>query len=168
MVKMMSKTVHGNVFQINIKPETVGQRGLPKHPTPKALVTRVGLDGDFNRWRHEEAHDDLAMAILLMPLETIEELQGEGWPIKPGDIGENFTTEGIPYSSFVPGKHYQIGKAVIRITKPCDPCSNLYALPNIGKDRDIVKALYTRRGWYASVETEGWVAKGDSITEVAS
>jgi MOSC domain-containing protein YiiM len=117
MVKMMSKTVHGNVFQINVKPETVGQRGLPKYPTERALVTSSGLDGDFNRWRHEEAHGDLAMAILLMPLETIEELQEEGWPIKPGDIGENFTTEGIPYNSFAPGNHYEIGKAVITITK---------------------------------------------------
>lgn len=110
MVKMMSKTVHGNVFQINVKPETVGQRGLPKYPTQRALVTRSGLDGDFNRWRHEEAHDDLAMAILLIPLETIEELQGEGWPIKPGDIGENFTTEGIPYSSFAPESIIKSGR----------------------------------------------------------
>ncbi len=131
-------------------------------------VTRSGLDGDFNRWRHEEAQDNLAMAVLLMPLETIEELQKEGWPLKPGDIGENFTTQGIPYNSFAPGKHYRIGEAVITITKPCDPCSFLYSLPNIAKDKDIVKAMYNRRGWYASVENEGWVAKGDSIAEVIS
>jgi len=163
---MVSKTVRGKVFQINVKSETVGERGLPKHSTSQALVTRTGLDGDFNRWRHEEAHDDLAMAVLLMPLETIEELQGEGWPIKPGDIGENFTTEGIAYNSFAPGKRYQIGKAVIRITKRCDPCNNLYALPKIGRHEDIVKALYNRRGWYASVENEGLVVKGDPVTEL--
>jgi MOSC domain-containing protein YiiM len=151
-------SVAGIVHQINLKSERPGERGLPKFPVDRALVKRTGLVGDFNRWRHEEAHDDLAMAILLMPLETIGELQVEGWPIKPGDIGENFTTEGIPYNSFSPGKRYQIGKAVIRITKPCDPCSNLYALPNIGKGKDIVKALYKRRGWYASVENEGSVA----------
>jgi MOSC domain-containing protein YiiM len=50
------------------------------------------------------------MAILLIPLETIEELQGEGWPIKPGDIGENFTTEGIPYSSFAPESIIKSGR----------------------------------------------------------
>jgi len=91
---MIPKTQAGIVFQINIKPETLGERGLPKYPTQRALVTRTGLDGDFNRWRHEEAHDDLAMAVLLMPLETSEELKEEGWPIKPGSIGENFTTQG--------------------------------------------------------------------------
>jgi MOSC domain-containing protein YiiM len=160
--------VLGTIFQINVKPETPGERGIPKVPTQRALVTRNGLDGDFNRWRHEEAHDDLAMAILLMPLETIEALKAEGWPIEPGDIGENFTTQGIPYNSFAPGKHYRIGEAVITITKPCDPCSFLYVLPNIGKSKDIVQAMYNRRGWYASVETEGWVAKGDSISEVTS
>jgi MOSC domain-containing protein YiiM len=158
----------GIVHQINLKSERPGERGLPKVPVDRALVKRTGLVGDFNRWRHEEAHDDLAMAILLMPLETIEELKGEGWPIKPGDIGENFTTEGIPYNSFSPGKRYQIGRTVITITKPCAPCSNLYLLPKIGKDKDIVKVMHNRRGWYASVETEGWVAKGDSITEVPS
>ncbi len=168
MVEMISKTKLGVVFQINVKPETPGERGIPKYPTQRALVTRTGLGGDFNRWRHEEAHDDLAMAILLMPLETIGELKSEGLPIKPGDIGENFTTQGIPYNSFATGKHYQIGEAVITITKPCDPCSFLYVLPNIGKDKDIVKALNNRRGWYASVETEGWVAKGDAISEVTS
>jgi MOSC domain-containing protein YiiM len=165
---MVTKTQLGIVFRINVKPETPGERGLPKHPTQRALVTRTGLVGDFNRWRHEEAHDDLSMAVLLMPLETIEELKEEGWLIGPGDLGENFTTQGIPYDSFAPGKRYRIGEAVITITKPCDPCSFLSALPNIGKDKDIVKALHNRRGWYASVETVGWVAKGDSITQVTS
>ncbi len=165
---MISKTLHGKVFQINVKRETSGERGLPKFPTQRAMVTKTGLDGDFDRWRHEEAHDDVAMAILVMPLETIEELSREGWRIKPGDIGENITTEGFAYSSFAPGNRYQMGNVVIRITKPCDPCSNLYALPNIGKDKDIVKGLYNRRGWYASVEREGWVTKGDSITEVTN
>jgi MOSC domain-containing protein YiiM len=165
---MTSTTPIGRVFQINVKPQTPGEHGLPKYSTLRALVTRAGLQGDFNRWRHEEAHDDAAMAILVMPLETIEELKREGWPIKPGSIGENFTTQGIPYHEFAPGKRYQIGKATIRITKACDPCSNLYALPNIGKDKDIVKAMYNRRGWYASVDREGWVTTGDSIMELNS
>jgi len=165
---MNPNTLHGIVFQVNVKSETPGERGLPKHPVQRVLVVRTGLDGDFNRWRHENAHDDLAMAVLLMPLETIEELKDEGWPIGAGDVGENFTTQGIPYNSFAPGKHYRIGEAVITITKPCDPCNFLYDIPNVGKDKDIVKAMHNRRGWYARVESEGWVAKGDSITEVTS
>ncbi|MGA8903432.1 MAG: MOSC domain-containing protein [Candidatus Bathyarchaeia archaeon] len=163
---MNSERPIGEVRQINVKAEAHGERGLPKRPVDRVLVKRNGLVGDFNRWRHEEAHDDPAMAVLLMPIETIQELNREGWPIKPGDIGENFTTSGIPYGSFAPGKRYKLGRAVIKITKPCDPCSNLYLLPYAGKDKDIVKAIYQRRGWYASVEVEGEAAQGDTIEEL--
>ncbi len=156
----------GEVRQINIKPETAGERGLPKHPVDRVLVKRTGLVGDFNKWRHEEAHDDSAMAVMIMPLEEIQALNDEGWAIRPGDIGENFTTTGIPYGAFASGKRYRVGEAVLKITKPCDPCSNLYLLPAIGKDKDIVKAMLHRRGWYASVEKEGQVIKGDAIEEL--
>ena len=158
----------GHVYQINLKPETEGQRGLPKHPVENVFVNRDGLVGDFNRWRHEETHDDPTMAVLLMPLETIEELNKEGWPLGPGDLGENFTTEGIAYGNFAPPKSFKIGGAVITVTKACDPCNNLYAIPKIAKRRDIVKALYKRRGWYARVDQEGKVSTGDPIIEVNS
>jgi MOSC domain-containing protein YiiM len=153
---------------VNLKPEVHGERGLPKTPVDRALVRRTGLVGDFNKYRHEEAHDDPAMAVLLMPIETIQELNKEGWPIKPGDIGENFTTLGISYDSFAPGKRFKIGKVVVTITKPCEPCSNLYLLPYVGKDKDVVKAMSRRRGWYAIVEQEGEVAQGDAIEELSS
>ncbi|HXY83551.1 MAG TPA: MOSC domain-containing protein [Candidatus Saccharimonadales bacterium] len=163
---MNSERSVGRVHQINVKPESAGERGLPKHPVNRVAVKKTGLIGDFNRWRHEEAHDDPRSAVLIMPLEMIQELNHEGLRIQPGDIGENFTTVGIPYDSFAPGKRYSIGGAVIKITKPCDPCNNLYVLPNIGKGKDIVKAMYQRRGWYASVEQEGNVLEGDNIKEL--
>jgi len=168
LIILISRRAVGEVRQINVKRETSRERGLPKQAVDHVLVKRTGLVGDFNKWRHEEAHDDPAMAVLLMPIETIRELNGEGWPIRPGDIGENFTTSGIPYNRFAPGKRYKIGKAVIRVTKPCDPCDNLYLLPYVGKGTDIVKAMYERRGWYASVEQEGEVLKGDTIEELSS
>jgi MOSC domain-containing protein YiiM len=163
---MTSERAVGEVLQINVKPDTLGERGLPKHPVERALIKRNGLVGDFNRWRHEEAHDAPNMAVLLMPLETIQELNREGWPIRPGDIGENFTTTGIPYNSFGPGKRYKIGRAVIKITKACEPCSFLNVLPYAGKDKNIVKAMYNRRGWYALVEQEGEIVKGDTVEEL--
>src|SRR5208337_4686544 len=151
VIVMNSDRAVGQVHQINVKPETAGDHGLPKYPVVRVSLNRMGVVGDFNRWRHEEVNDDPRMAVLLMPLETIQELNREGWPIRPGDIGENFTTIGIPYNSFVPGKRYRIGGAVVKITK----------------DNDIVKAMYQRRGWYASVEQEGEAAKGDSIEELS-
>lgn len=165
---MNSQRAVGAVQQVNVKTEADGERGLPKTQVDRALVRRTGLVGDFNRYRHEEAHDDPAMAVLLVPIETIQGLNKEGWPVKPGDLGENFTTSGISYDAFVPGKRFKVGKAVVRITKACDPCSNLNLLPYVGKDKDIVKAMYRRRGWYASVEQEGEVMKGDTIEELSN
>lgn len=158
--------IRGKVLQINVKPEAQGERGLPKRRIERVLVRRSGLVGDFNRWRHEVDRDDPRAAVLLMPVEMLEELNREGWPLKPGDLGENFTTQGIQYNSFTPSNRYRVGKAVIRISKACDPCSNLYLLPQIGKDRDIVKAMNNRRGWYATVEEEGEVVTGDLITQL--
>ena len=131
----------GKIYQINVKPKTAGQRGLPKRPVESAMVTYNGIDGDFNRWRHEKKQDDSELALLIMSLEKIRELNKEGWPIQPGDIGENITTIGIPYEDFAPGKRYKLGEAEIEICEKCDPCTNLYLLPYIGV---IVKSLWLK------------------------
>jgi len=89
---MDSERTIGEVRQISVKPEVEGERGLPKTPVDRASVRRTGLVGDFNRYRHEEAHDV----------------------------------------------------------------------------KDNVKAMYRRRGWYASVEQEAEVLKGDTIEELSN
>ncbi len=157
----------GRVHQINVKPETPGEEGLPKTPVEAARVRAGGLAGDFNRYRHERQHDDPNAALLLVPLETISELNQEGWPIKPGDLGENITTTGIPYESFVPGKIYGVGEAEIQISKRCDPCTNLYLLPYVGERNGpaFLKVMRGRRGWYAKVLREGRIRVGDPIED---
>ena len=157
--------VRGTVFRLQHKPETGEERGLPKHAVPEAFLTPAGLDGDFNRYRHEEKHDDPDMAILLEPLETLEDLQREGWPIAPGDIGENITTSGIPYHELLPGCVLEIGEARLTVAKACTPCENLYLLPYVGPSRgpEFLKTMLDRRGWYARVLRPGTVRVGDPI-----
>src|SRR3989344_5386859 len=92
------------VHSINIKPETEGERGLPKIPVCEAAVGLDGVVGDYNRSRTERKNCDMDRALLLLPLETLDDLQKEGWPVKPGHLGENITTLGIPYGDFAPGK----------------------------------------------------------------
>jgi MOSC domain-containing protein YiiM len=159
---------NGRVFQINLKPETPGSRGLPKYPVPSVLITRSGVEGDHNVYRHEELGDDPDSAVLLMPLETLNALNDEGWPIKPGDIGENITTEGIPYDQFQPGRTFAVGGARVQISRACDPCANLYLLPYVGEEKGpaFLKTMLGRRGWYARVTGEGTVRTGDTITEL--
>lgn len=153
--------------QINVKPPTKGERGLPKAPVDSAFVTREGVKGDFNVYRHEELNDDPDSALLLVPMETIAELNAEGWPIKPGDLGENFTTSGIQYSSFTVGKVFKVGEVRLQISRACDPCDNLFLLPYVGRSKgpQFLKVMLHRRGWYARVLHGGWVRKGYQITE---
>jgi MOSC domain-containing protein YiiM len=157
----------GTVQQINVKPQTPGEHGLPKKPVGSAMVTRAGVQGDFNVYRHETRKDDPNMALLVMPIEMIRELNSEGWPIKPGDLGENFTTSGIPYSDFAVGKIFAVGDARFQVSMACDPCDNLWLLPFVGRSKgpQFLKVMLHRRGWYARVLKEGQVRQGDAIAE---
>ncbi len=157
--------LEGRVVGLHLKPETPGERGLPKRPVSEARLKRSGLEGDFNRYRHEEKHDDDGMALLLMPSEMIEQLNREGWPVRPGDLGENITSAGIPYDRFQPGTTLTIGEAEVVVTKACDPCTILYTLPYVGPARgpEFLKTMLHRRGWYLRVLREGTSRLGDSV-----
>jgi MOSC domain-containing protein YiiM len=158
----------GRVFELHRKPEAEGEHGLPKPTVAEAFFSRAGVKGDFNRYRHEVKSDDPAMAVLIVPRETLEQLSHEGWPVGSGDLGENITSEGIAYDAFVPGRKFRAGEAVLEISKSCDPCDNLYLLPYVGPARgpEFVKVMMHRRGWYARVLREGWVRAGDALEPV--
>lgn len=155
------------ITQINVKPNAPGERGLPKKPVRRANVTKAGVEGDYNKYRHEELADDPDSALLLMPMEMIDQLNSEGWPIKPGDLGENFTTKGIPYDAFVVGRKFIAGGVHLQISRPCDPCDNLFLLSYVGESRgpEFLKSMLGRRGWYARILDEGAVRTGDTIAE---
>lgn len=156
---------NGRVVRVGVKRETPGERGLPKPSVPSAQVTPSGLEGDFNRYRHEEIHDDPDSAVLLMPCETLEEIARDGWPVSPGDFGENLTTAGVPYECLRAGRRVRVGPVELVLTRPCDPCSNLYLLPYVGAERGpaFLKATLGRRGWYARVARGGPVRVGDRV-----
>ena len=165
--------MNGRVVQINRKPETPGQHGLPKHPVQTIHVSHHGLDGDFNRFRRDVKADDPGRAVMLLPLETIQQLNDEGWPVKPGDMGENITTEGIRYDDFVIGAQYKLGEVIIQIAEPCIACKYLESLPYVTETRGVEfittltrlerGLLVNRRGWYAAVVEEGTIFQGDAI-----
>ncbi|MFI5418816.1 MAG: MOSC domain-containing protein [Candidatus Lutacidiplasmatales archaeon] len=141
---------------------------MPKPSVEELLVTAEGVQGDFNRYRHEEQHDEPNQAVMIMTVEMIRSLNADGWPLREGDIGENITTEGIPYGEFRPGDRFRLGSAVVEVTKPCTPCTNLYLLPYVGEREGprFLKAMVDRRGWYASVVRDGRVRLRDPVERI--
>lgn len=154
------------MYRIHKKAEIPGERGLPKQPAQETEITPRGLVGDFNRYRHELLKDEPTSAVLIVPLETLEELQREGWPVAPGDLGENITTQGIPYQDMGPGTALEGGSVKLEVARPCDPCTNLYLLPYVGDERgpEFIKTTLGRRGWYCRVLRPGMIHVGDVIT----
>lgn len=153
------------VLQINVKPNTPTEHGIPKMSVKTVVLSKSGLEGDYNNFRTIKKDQNPDMAVLIYPVETIHELNDEGWSIMPGDLGENFTISGIPHSHFSPNQQYQIGECLIEISYECDPCRNLSVLPYIGeiKINEFIKTLMQRRGWYARVIKEGVVSTGDKF-----
>ena len=154
-----------SILQINRKPRKKGEAGLPKISIEKAKVTSQGIEGDFNRYRTLRKNSDPDMALLILSDDIINQLNREGWPVLPGDLGENLTLTNIDYSSILPGQNYKIGNIQIMISFICDPCSYLEVLPYVGEIKliDFIKTLKNRRGWYARVVRGGQIFAGDLV-----
>ena len=54
----------------------------------------------------------------------------------------------------------------LEVTRPCDPCTNLYLLPYVGESRgpEFIDDSVGRRGWYCRVTHRGSIHIGDAIT----
>lgn len=156
----------GRVHSLHIKPRTYGERGIPKRQVAEANVEVSGLEGDFNVFRQAKKNGTADRAVLIISRETLEELASEGWPVSPGDLGENITIERLDYKSLKVGDRLSIGAIEIEITEPCMPCVNLKVLPYIGESgaAKFIKTLLGRRGWYAKVTKPGIIKKGESVT----
>jgi len=138
---------------------------LPKAAMQRARIQRQGIVGDINLYRTSTLGGDLAQAVLMLPAETLAQLRTEGWPVQAGDLGENITTSGVLYAVLGPGQRWEVGGAVLVLTRPCTPCTNLGVLPYVGPSRtaEFIATLVGRRGWYASVDEPGTVHVGDAL-----
>lgn len=151
--------MRGRIVQLHLKPEEGRARGLPKRAVPQLTITPEGVQGDFNRWRTEEANGDPDQAVLLLREEILADLRAEGWPVQAGELGENLTVADLPPDALQPGAQVDVGGVVLEVSKPCDPCIVLYRLPYVGTERGpaFLRALKGRRGWFARVLQGGTV-----------
>ena len=151
-----------SVSRLSIKPRVPGEVGLPKHAVPRLRISRSGAEGDYNHYRATDLKGDPEQALLLVTEDLLAQLNAGGWPVQPGDLGENLTLGGIPEAALGPGIRLGIDGIEIEVTKACDPCTNLYHLPYVGKEKGpaFLKATVGRRGWYAKVVTPGVIESG--------
>ncbi len=157
-----------SVMQIN-----VSQGGVPKRAVMEGIVTPLGLAGDGHA--HPDIHGGTRKALLLITSEGIEELKAAGFPLYPGALGENLTTQGLDRRSVRVGQRYRIGGVVIEITKvraPCDTLSPYGAgiqkavYDAAVKAHDPASPRWGLSGFYASVVQPGTIRPGDAITLV--
>jgi MOSC domain-containing protein YiiM len=161
--------VQGVIVQINASPG-----GLPKRAISGGFLTPLGVEGD--RHAHPEIHGGLRQAILLIAAETVEELQRRGYSVDFGSLGENLTTRGIDVRNLRIGDRVRAGGALLEITKPRGPCSQLDVYgPTLKneiydrrvKERDHTSPRWGMSGFYLSVVEPGPVSAGDIIAVVA-
>ncbi len=150
--------MQGKISQINISPG-----GIPKRPIAEANLTARGLTGDD--WAHPKYHGGPDQALLLIGAEVIAELNGLGYELYAGALGENLTTEGLDYANLTAGQQFRLGQScLIELTKLREPCRTLdiFNRPGGNRIQKLLK-LEGRGGWYARVLTPGPLFPGDRI-----
>jgi len=86
--------------------------------------------------------------------------------LRPGSLGENFTTKGVLETGVFIGDIWRVGTARVQIIQPRSPC---YKLAIKYERPDLVPRFLeaTKPGFYASVLQEGVVQAGDEMELVS-
>src|SRR5208337_838651 len=89
-----------------------------------------------------------------------------GYPLAPGNFGENLSTAGLSEEAIHIGDQLQAGTALFTVTQPRSPCYKLGVRFN---REDMTKRFYESRrfGFYLRVLREGTLQAGSAITVVS-
>jgi len=136
--------------------------GMPKLAVPEARVTRDGVGDDWQLNR--KYHGGCDRAVCLYSTELYDWLRLEHRiDLKPGSVGENFTTTGLDLQSIHPGDRLRVGECLIEITRVREPCRSLNQWhPN------LLKIIVGRSGWLARVIESAVVRPGDAVEWIPS
>ncbi|HYL77055.1 MAG TPA: MOSC domain-containing protein [Bryobacteraceae bacterium] len=156
------------ILHINISPG-----GVPKRAIPEGIVTIEGIRGDS--CAHPAIHGGPRQAVLIITAEGLGELIAQGFPLYPGALGENLTTQGLDRRQMRVGQRYRIGEVFLEITKLRGPCTTLDVYgPGIQravydaqvKSGDASSPRWGLGGFYAQVLKPGVIRPHDIITLV--
>ncbi|MFG1904405.1 MOSC domain-containing protein [Micromonospora carbonacea] len=139
-----------------------GRSGIDKRPAGGPVLLRVdGVAGDFIGERaHHGGPDQTVYAYA--------EEDAAWWAVElgrdipPGAFGENLTTYAVDVTGAVVGERWQIGSALLEVTKPRTPCRTFAGFWGVP---DLIKRFTARAapGAYLRVLREGEVGAGDPV-----
>ncbi len=135
--------------------EAVCTRSTPSPVMKKPLTDEVTLDayegvrGDIHAGRSERQ-------VALLPAEVLDALQGEGFAVGPGDMGENLVLRGLPAEAYTTGARLEFEDgAIIEVVQARNPCRELEDVAP-----GLLKAAVRRCGHFAKVVEGGRVHAG--------
>lgn len=129
--------------------------------TGRVDVSGVNLAGDDQADRAAHGGSDKAVYAYARE-DLLWWTQELGRPVEGGEMGENFTTDGIDVSGALVGERWEIGSAVFEVSEPRVPCWKLGART---EDKLFPRrfAQAGRPGAYLRIVTEGDVGVGDEV-----
>lgn len=143
------------------------------------LVEGQGVEGDAHAGKTVKHRSRVARnpqqpnlrQVHLLPAELFDELLPRGFPVFPGEMGENITTRGLDLLSLPTGTRLRIGaSAELMLTGLRNPCKQIDrfqpGLMAAVLDRDAEGHTVRKAGVMAIVTAGGSVAAGDAITVV--
>ena len=104
-----------------------------------------------------------------MHSELFEELAGQGYIVKPGDLGENITTKDLNVLNLPEGTVLKIGpEAVVQFTGLRNPCSQIEAFQEGLLRKCLVRSegRFTRKAGIMSVVVTGGIIQPNDPIEI--
>ena len=130
-------------------------RGKPMRAVAEAHARAGGgIEGDSHA-------DRTRRAVTVVDLSTHEAVG-----VKPGDLREQITVEGLPQlGALAEGTHLRIGAITLRVNGPCDPCTHIGEMNGVADPHEFQSMLDGRRGLVCHVVVaDGPVRVGDDVS----
>ena len=147
----------GTVASIHIAP---GAAEAMQNLEEVRAVAAKGLEGDRyflglgTFWKPKPDYE-----VTLIEAEALEALERDYGPrLGPGEARRNIVTRGVALNHLV-GRKFQIGEAMLRGLRLCEPCAHLERLTQ----PDVIRGLTHRGGLRAQILTGGTIKVGDRV-----
>jgi MOSC domain-containing protein YiiM len=140
----------GELISISFNPRS----GFPRQRHERAEVRAdYGVVGDHLAGKSKKRH------LNIMDAERLEELEAEGFPAWPGELGETLVIQGVRLDRLPVGTRIRIGPTMIAETTGLrEPCYKLTPL-----DPRMPEDVVGRVGMMARVLTGGEIRVGDPV-----